>query len=587
MVTKQNPRPYDVAYLENPSQAELRELALAHTPACERTAVGSINKVSRNKSRVAQYTYVISDDPSAWSSQVIDPAKARELIARQEAYIREKGKLIAIDGYVGLGKKAYGTTWLYTLEGANIAGMQQILAFSREEVEGEAKGPFQPIFRLVYTPDLFLDDMPGRQAILVDLENWVTYVMGADYFGESKKGVLRMLNHYVYQEGGLVLHAGAKAVTMPNGKKITMTVMGLSGTGKTTTTFSKQGDLTEPIQDDMVGLWPHGEISVTENGCFAKTEGLSLESEPIIYKGTTSADAWIENVYIDENGQPDFFKTKLTPAEVARVRDLLVATGSSPENIQKYVDGEVRFEDVVDENGVPKDGWDFVVWTQNGRSIIPMSSIPGAADLRSIPPIGSMGILNRDEGKDAATPGIVRFTSPEQAAGFFMLGETSKTSAAGKERGKTRSPFTQPFFPASHGLQAKRFAELASTMSGVDMWLMNTGYVGGDVRDEKAGKALKVKIRHSSAMLEALLAGNIVWRRDPDFGYDIVDVEHPANAALVELVPAEILEPRRFFEKEGRIDEYRAWVSNMKSQRRAFLERFAVDPKIIEATCPA
>ncbi|NLY95028.1 MAG: hypothetical protein GXY23_13505, partial [Myxococcales bacterium] len=60
-----------------------------------------------------------------------------------------------------------------------------------------------------------------------------------------------------------------------------------------------------------------------------------------------------------------------------------------------------------------------------------------------------------------------------------------------------------------------------------------------------------------------------------------------ANAALVELVPAEILEPRRFFEKEGRIDEYRAWVSNMKSQRRAFLERFAVDPKIIEATCPA
>src|SRR5690606_3292537 len=98
---------------------------------------------------------------------------------------------------------------------------------------------------------------------------------------------------------------------------------------------------------------------------------------------------------------------------------------------------------------------------------------------------------------------------------------------------------------------------------------------------------LKVKIRHSSAMLEALLAGNIVWRRDPDFGYDIVDVEHPANAALVELVPAEILEPRRFFDREGRIDEYCAWVPNINSQRRAVLERFAVDSKFIEATCPA
>lgn len=589
MVQTLNPRPFSVAYIDNPGQAELRELALEHTPACERTAVGSVNKVSRNKSRVAQYTYVLSDDAGAWSSATIDPAKGRELIARQEAYIKEKGQLIAIDGYVGLGERAYGATWLYTVEGANIAGMQQILAFDRDQVETKEQlaEPFKPHFRLIYTPNLFLDDMPGRQAILVDIENWTTHVIGADYFGESKKGVLRMLNHYVFQQGGLVLHAGAKAVTQPNGEKVTMTVMGLSGTGKTTTTFSKQGDLTEPIQDDMVALWPHGELTVTENGCFAKTEGLSFETEPVIYEGTVSADAWIENVYIDENGKPDFFKTKLTPEEVARVRETLILTGSSPENVDRYIRGEVKIDDLLDENGVPKDGWDFVVWTQNGRSIIPMSAIPGAADLHNIPAVRSMGILNRDEGPDAATPGIVRFSSPEQAAGYFMLGETSKTSAAGKERGKTRSPFTQPFFPATFGLQAKRFAELAATMKGVDMWLMNTGYVGGDGRDEKEGKALKVKIRHSSAMLEALLSQTVKWKRDPDYGYEIVDVDAPENKALVEAVPVEILEPRRFFEKEGRLDEYEAWVKKMMTERRAFLDRFGVDPKIIEATCPS
>ena len=463
-----DPRPFDVEYIENPSQPELRELALAHTPCVQKTAVGSINKVTRNKARMAKYTYII-DTEDRWSHQIIDPAKARGLIERQAKYIAEKGKLIAIDGYSGLGNGAFGTTWLYTLEGANIAGMQQILAFPRSDVESEAQlaQPFHPTFRLVYTPDLMLDDMPGRQAIIVDMANWTTYVMGADYFGESKKGVLRMLNHFVYEKGGLVLHAGAKAVTATSGETVTMTIMGLSGTGKTTTTFSKQGDLTEPIQDDMVTLWPHGALTITENGCFAKTDGLSLETEPVLYEATIGPEAWVENVFLEADGSFHFTKGVLSTEEVRRLRDILIATGADAAKVDQYIAGEVKIDELVDSHGIPADGWDFVVWTQNGRSIVPLSSIPDAADLQRIPQVKSMGILNRDEGYDAAMPGIVRFTSPEQAAGYFMLGETSKTSAAGKERGKTRSPFTQPFFPAKHGLQAKRFAELAATMPGV------------------------------------------------------------------------------------------------------------------------
>lgn len=585
MATPSDPRPFDVDYIDNPSQDELRELAVKYTPDVQRTKVGSINKVSRNKARMAKYTYII-DTEERWSHQIIDPHKARELVERQAKYIADKGKMIAIDGYVGLGERAFGATWLYTPEGANIAGMQQILAFPRSAVEnpGQLAEPFKPTFRLFYTPDLMLDDMPGRQAIVVDMENWTTHVMGPDYFGESKKGVLRMLNHYVYQEGGLVLHAGAKAVTRLRGDRVTMTVMGLSGTGKTTTTFSKQGDLTEPIQDDMVALWPHGALSITENGCFAKIDGLSLETEPIIYRATVSPEAWLENAFLEADGSFDFSKGILTKEDAARLRDILIDTGADAENLDKYIAGEVPASDVVDEQGIPADGWDFVKWTQNGRSIVPMSSIPGAADLHKIPEVRSMGILNRDEGADAAMPGILRFTSPEQAAGYFMLGETSKTSAAGKERGKTRSPFTQPFFPAKHGLQAKRFAAIASTMPDVTMWLMNTGFVGGDANDVKADKALKVKIRHSSAMLEALLSDSIKWKRDPDFDYEIVDCDALENAHLVERVPPEILEPRRFFEAQGRSDEYRAWVDMMKSGRRDFLAKFKVAAPIVQAT---
>jgi len=585
MTTGPDPRPFPVRYLDNPDQATLKSLTREHTPAVLTTKVGSLNKITRNKARMAKYTYVITDEPGLWSQKTMTPEKAAGLIARQRDYILERGELIAIDGYEGLGERAFGATWLYTTEGANIAGMQQVLAFPRSDVEAADRlaEPFRPHFRLIYTPDFRPDDMPGGQCILVDLSTWTTYVMGPDYFGESKKGVLRMLNHYVYEQNGLVLHAGAKAVTLPGGERITMTVMGLSGTGKTTTTFSEQGDLTEPIQDDMVVLWPNGELSITENGCFAKIEKLNFEAEPVIYTGTTSSEAWLENAWLEADGGFDFYKGPLSPEEVARVRDILILTGAEEANVDKYIAGDVPLDSVLDDNGIPADGWDFVVWTGNGRSILPMSSIPGAADLHDIPPVRSMGILNRDEGADAAMPGLLRFTSPAQAAGYFMLGETSKTSAAGKDRGKTRSPFTQPFFPAKFGLQAGRFRELAATMPGVPMWLMNTGYVGGDAKSVKEGIGLKVKIRHSSAMLEAMLGGGVKWTIDPDFGYEVVDVDAPENAALLERVPKAILSPRSFYADAGRLDEYTAWVTGMKASRREFLASYDVDADIIEA----
>ncbi|HJN75862.1 MAG TPA: phosphoenolpyruvate carboxykinase (ATP) [Myxococcota bacterium] len=582
-------RPYVAEYFTNPSQDLLRRLSLEHTPAVSTTASGNLVKVARNKARQAKRTFIIGQprDAARYSHPVIPTRDADALIDAQRAYIEDKGQLIEVQGWVGVGPRAVAVQWLYTTAGANIAGMQSILAFPRAEVEGEeaAADPdgFDPTFRIVYTPDFRPEGVDGAQIILVDLSIYTTFIMGPDYFGESKKAALRMLNHKVYREGGLTLHAGAKAVAV-GGRRVSMTIMGLSGTGKTTTTFSKQGEVTQPIQDDMVSLWPGGEISVTENGCFAKTFGLTEQSEPVIYRGTVSPEAWLENVYTDSDGCFDFFKGVLSAAEVARLRDVLVATGADPERVSAYASGAVSFEQISDD-GIPPDGWDFVKWTENGRSIIPMSSVEDAADLHDIDTVEYMGILNRDEGADACTPGIVKFDDPRQAAGFFMLGETTKTSAAGKERGKTRSPFTQPFFPLAHGLQARRFSELAATMDGVGLWMMNTGYVAGDARSVGLGEGFKVKIRHSSAMLEALLTGSVVWKKDPDFGYLVVDTEHPDNGPLLEKVPAAILEPHRHYQATGRMDVYRAWVSTMKDKRAEFLRGYEVDEAIIRATC--
>ncbi|OGY79345.1 MAG: hypothetical protein A3B74_00675 [Candidatus Kerfeldbacteria bacterium RIFCSPHIGHO2_02_FULL_42_14] len=230
------------------------------------------------------------------------------------------------------------------------------------------------------------------------------------------------------------------------------------------------------------------------------------------------------------------------------------------ENVDNYILSKVSFKEIVDERGISKDGWDFVIWTQNSRSIIPMSAIKNAANFRNIPQVKLMGILNRDAGSDAATPGILRFTSPAQATAYFMLGETTKTSVAGKEHGRIRSPFTQPFFPRIHRLQAERFSEIARSMKGVEMWMMNTGFIGGDAQDVSAGRALKIKIPHSSAMLEVMIEGKIRWQRDPDFGYEIANVNAPENAMLLKQIPREILNPRLLYEKQGRLKEYNAWV---------------------------
>lgn len=579
---------YNVTFIRNPDQAVLRDVALVHSGPIVTTAHGNLDKLTRNKSRMAKCTYVIDDATTTgqFSHQVMSPDKAATLIEQQRAYIESQGKLIAVEGYYGLGKNAVGVEWLYTLEGANIAGMQQVLSFPRRAVESPAQleSPFAPAFHIVYTPGCAAKGLPGEQAIIVDLDNWTTYIMGADYFGESKKGVLRMLCAYMYDRGALVMHAGAKVVSV-GGTDISVAIMGLSGTGKTTTTFSKQGERTHPVQDDMITLWPGGDYTVTENGCFAKTAGLTPDSEPVIYAGTVDPSAWVENVFVGPDGRYDFAKEALTPAEVALWKETLIATRAPAANVEAYIAGTVKYADVVDAQGITTDGWDFVSWTQNGRSIIPLTAVKDAADLtKRLPPVQSMGTLNRDEGSLAATPGLVRFTSPAQAAGFFMLGETTKTSAAGKDRGKTRQPFTQPFFPLKHDLQAQRFQALAASMPHCQMWMMNTGYVGGDARDVEIGKALKVKIHHSSALLEALFSNTIVWKRDPDFGYDIPDPDAPANAALLAKVPADILEPRRLYVAQGRTADYQHWVTQMQQERRAFLEKYGVDAAIIAAT---
>ncbi|PYQ34110.1 MAG: phosphoenolpyruvate carboxykinase (ATP), partial [Acidobacteria bacterium] len=65
---------------------------------------------------------------------------------------------------------------------------------------------------MIYTPNLKAEGYPEDRLIAVDLENYITRVLNSDYFGESKKGGLRMWNKIVYERGGLALHSGCKVI---------------------------------------------------------------------------------------------------------------------------------------------------------------------------------------------------------------------------------------------------------------------------------------------------------------------------------------------------------------------------------------
>jgi len=491
--------PPAASVLENPSADELKELA-AQMPNAQRTRHGNVNVQTEVVSRSKGSTYIVTDEPDG-QNQSITREEGRKWAEAQDAYIAEQ-EMVVVDGYIGTDPESRTPARLYIeAANANIAGMQQQLYFAGDGEE------IEPELTVIYTPNLKAEGYPDDRLIAVDLEQGVTRVFNSDYFGESKKGGLRMWNKLVYDRGGIPLHAGCKIIPTERGKRVGL-IVGLSGTGKTTTTFTRQnGSL--PVQDDFVAWMPDGRVYATENGCFAKTFGLNPDDEPTIHGAVTQPRAYLENVS-QHGDEVDFYDTN---------------------------------------------------YTSNGRATFPFEVIE-AASADEIEEAHFLLILNKNEN---IVPAVAKLEGP-QAAAFFMLGETTGTSAGGAdEAGKfLRVPGTNPFFPMPHDLQGNRFLELLAEHP-LEVYLLNTGRVGGPDGDERS---LKVRIKHSSAIVKGIAEGTIAWERDPDFGYLVA-------SAVPGIDEIEILQPRLLYEQQGRTDEYRALVERFKAERAEYLRGYA------------
>lgn len=443
----------------NPEQAWLRQHALEVMPRVVETEFGNLNYTSRITARLKNSTFFVADRDIRQNR--ISPEEAKEWAARQDAYLADK-EVIVVEGYIGPDPEfRTGCRLIIEAIQPNIAGMQSQLYFPPDR-------SWSPELTVVYTPGLPAPGKPDDCLIIVDPDKGITRVLGSDYFGESKMGGLRMWGKLVYDRGGLALHAGLKtfpAASTPDGVEHSMLIIGLSGTGKTTTTFRRQlGSL--PVQDDFVALMPGGIVFTSENGCFAKTYGLDPRDEPTIYAGTTHPQAWLENVAVGPDGRVDFFDTS---------------------------------------------------HTANGRSTFPLALIEHRSPM-GVPPVRHLLILNRS---DHIIPAVAKLR-PEQVAAYFMLGETKGTSAGGAaEAGKSlRVPGTNPFFFDDDAFQGNRLLELLDTIPGLGVYVLNTGRIGG-VEDDPRSKNVSIAV--SSAIVEGIVSDRISWTEDPDFGYLVAE----------------------------------------------------------------
>ncbi|MFC1656210.1 phosphoenolpyruvate carboxykinase [Patescibacteria group bacterium] len=503
--------PQDCTFIYNPSFEELDEM-ISRMPNAKKTKYGNWNVSTKVVSRSGPSTYMVSDTPEAHTIQTISKEEGDKMAQLQNEYMNDK-EMIVIDGYIGNDPEfRVKARLIVEPSSANIAAMQKTMYYPLENYENEN---YEPEVTIIYTPNLEAKGYANDRLIASCVDCNVTRIFNSDYFGESKKSGLRMWNKMVYDRGGIPLHAGAKIVPTDDGEK-TLLIIGLSGTGKTTTTFTSQNN-SRPVQDDFLALMADGKVFATEAGCFAKTFGLNPETEEAIFNATIDNKAYLENVSMNEEGELDFFDTS---------------------------------------------------YTKNGRAVFSLNAIPNAGKASEIEKASALIILNRNEN---IIPSVAKLNA-EQAAAYFMLGETTGTSAGGAaEAGKAlRIPGTNPFFPLLDDQQGNRVEELLGKVD-MEVYLMNTGRVGGQ---ESIEESKKVKIPHSSACVKGIAENTIEWEEDPDFGY-MVATKVPG------IEDEEIIQPKKLYERTGRIDEYNSMVEKLKAERLEYFKKYPkLDSKI-------
>lgn len=373
---------------------------------------------------------------------------------------------------------------------------------------------FVPDFTLIASPsfkvDPRIDGTGSETAIVIDFSKRLAIVAGSKYAGEIKKSLFTVMNFLMPLQDVMSMHCSANV-----GEEGDVALFfGLSGTGKTTLSADPKRHL---IGDDEHG-WSDGGVFNYEGGCYAKVIRLSAEAEPEIYQCTSKFGTILENVIFD----------------------------SASRNI-----------DLDDET-----------LTENTRASYPLDFIPNAVPekmARSHP----KNIIFLTCDAQGVMPPIAKLDM-NQAIYHFISGYTSKI--AGTELGLGIEPeiafsacFGAPFMVHHPFFYADLLRKKAEKCDA-DIWLVNTGWVGG-----KFGIGKRISIRHTRNMLNAALEGklrNVEYRTDRLFDFAL-----PLSCPNV---PDDVFRPESAW---GNKDEY--W-----KKYDALVARYIENFKLFAEGCP-
>ncbi len=314
---------------------------------------------------------------------------------------------------------------------------------------------------------------------ILNFSKKIALIGGTGYTGEIKKGIFSALNFILpVFKNTLPMHCSSNVG--PEGD--TAIFFGLSGTGKTTLSTDPSRKL---IGDDEHGWTNENTVFNFEGGCYAKVIDLSSEKEPEIY-GAIKKGAILENVIMDTQGVVDFKDTSIT--QNTRVSYPIYHI----ENIQNPSIGK------------------------NPKNIFFLTA-------------DAFGVL----------PPISKLT-PSQAAYHFISGYTAKV--AGTEAGvvEPRPEFSACFGAPFMPLHPTKYAEMLSKKmkeSGVNVWLVNTGWTGGPY-----GVGTRMKLKYTRAMIHAALNGDLgLYNYDNYHIHSVFGVAQPRECPGV---PTDVLSPR-------------------------------------------
>ena len=325
-----------------------------------------------------------------------------------------------------------------------------------------------------FEPDLVIVDLPTFRAdparhgtrsetvIACDLGQHLVLIGGTSYAGEIKKSVFTYLNYVLPDHGVMPMHCSVNEG--PAGDAAVF--FGLSGTGKTTLSADPKRAL---IGDDEHG-WSSQGVFNFEGGCYAKTIKLSSAAEPEIFSAVNRYGSVLENVVIDPiTRQPDFNDASL--AENSR--------GAYP----------IEFIANAKLSGVTGHPGNIVMLTAD-----------------------AFGVL----------PPLARLT-PSEAMYHFLSGYTAKVAGTEKGISEPKETFSTcfgaPFMPRHPSVYGNMLRRMIAE-HGVNCWLVNTGWTGGQC----GAGGRRMPLGMTRKLLESALSGTLLkapMRRDPLFGFEV------------------------------------------------------------------